>query len=101
MPTMHSSPTSTVQPAAPRAAAITSWSGILRNNNTSRPAVTAQARRRTSRLRLALRAATAAARRERSSAAQALPVPPQIGQRGGRAGIVLAVGEAKEDRVAD
>src|SRR5665213_3768673 len=101
MATTQTRPTGTVQPAAPRAAAITSWSEILRNNNTSKPAVTAQARRRISRLRIEVRATTAAHRRERSGAVQAVPVAPQIGERGGRTGIVVAVGEAKEDRVAD
>src|SRR3954451_19734343 len=45
----------TVHPAAPRAAATTSWNGIFRNRRNRIPAVTAQARRRTRRFFIALR----------------------------------------------
>src|SRR6185437_14459541 len=88
--------TGTVQAAAPRAAATTSWNGILWNSRTSRPAVTAQAASRMRRFFIRWKDLS-----RRGGAAHAVPLAPQLDQRRGRGLIVAAAGEAEEDGVAD
>src|SRR6185312_8226961 len=81
--------TGTVQAAAPRAAATTSWNGILWNSRTSRPAVTAQAASRMRRFFIRWKDLS-----RRGGAAHAVPLAPQLDQRRGRGLIVAAAGEA-------
>src|SRR5579871_1143282 len=87
----------TVQGAAPRAAATTSWTGILWNSSASRPAVTAQAASRMRRFFMVR--PTDLSRRGR--VAHALPLAPEVGQRRGRGGIVGRVRQAEEDGITD
>src|SRR6185312_17472981 len=85
----------TVQPAAPRAAATTSWNGILWNSRASRPAVTAQAASRMRRFFIRVEDLS-----RRGGTAHAVPLAPQIDQRRGRGRIVVLVREPEEDGIA-